>query len=149
MPELRSTLLCPRCEVRTTETMPLEVFQISYVCPACGLLMKPLEYDCCIFCSYGDVPCPAVQQGAVAGQDRGLTPTLHPSCGSEIRELELETASIAEVWVAAKAELERVVALADDEVREDLAQFIAALIRKVEEEGLVIGFAQALSELER
>jgi hypothetical protein len=53
-------------------------------------------------------------------------------------------ADVAEAWIAAKAELERVVALADEEVREELAAMIAELTRKVEEESLVIGFAQAL-----
>jgi hypothetical protein len=34
-----------------------------YDCRACGALLRPLRGDCCVFCSYGDVPCPPVQRG--------------------------------------------------------------------------------------
>jgi len=32
-------------------------------CSACGELLKPKPGDCCVFCSYGDVPCPPRQTG--------------------------------------------------------------------------------------
>ena len=37
-------------------------------CTACGVLLRPRAGDCCVFCSYGSVPCPPVQRtGADAG----------------------------------------------------------------------------------
>nr|CCA81611.1 conserved hypothetical protein [blood disease bacterium R229] len=30
-------------------------------CPGCHALLRPRPGDCCVFCSYGSVPCPPVQ----------------------------------------------------------------------------------------
>ncbi len=62
--DTRSTLTCPVCGTGTAETMPLDACQFFYDCPACGSLLRPLAGDCCVFCSYGSVPCPPRQQGA-------------------------------------------------------------------------------------
>jgi len=59
----QSTLTCPECGARTTETMPVEACQFFYDCPACGAVLRPQPGDCCVFCSYGSVPCPPRQQG--------------------------------------------------------------------------------------
>ena len=32
-----------------------------YDCKGCAMRLKPLAGDCCVFCSYGSVPCPPVQ----------------------------------------------------------------------------------------
>ncbi|MBL39321.1 MAG: hypothetical protein CMP07_13025 [Xanthomonadales bacterium] len=61
--ELRSTLECPRCGHRTLEEMPENACIRRYECTGCGTLLAPLDGDCCVFCSYGDVPCPPVQAG--------------------------------------------------------------------------------------
>jgi hypothetical protein len=63
---LRSTLTCPACGTRTTEIMPLDACQYFYECSACGALLKPRPGDCCVFCSYGDAPCPPIQQARAA-----------------------------------------------------------------------------------
>jgi hypothetical protein len=42
--------------------MALDSCQIRHDCAACGAVMKPKAGDCCVFCSYGDVPCPPVQE---------------------------------------------------------------------------------------
>jgi hypothetical protein len=44
--------------------------QYLYDCPSCGALIKPAPGDCCVFCSYGDVPCPPVQ--AAGGKGSGF-----------------------------------------------------------------------------
>jgi hypothetical protein len=64
MPEIKleSTLACPACGHRKTETMPTDACQWFYECEACHTLLKPLPGDCCVFCSYGDVPCPPIQE---------------------------------------------------------------------------------------
>jgi hypothetical protein len=64
--ELVSTLTCPACSARSTETMPTDACQYFYDCPACGAMLKPKVGDCCVFCSYGDVPCPPIQSDGKA-----------------------------------------------------------------------------------
>jgi hypothetical protein len=70
---LRSTLTCPRCGTRVTETMPTDACQFLYDCPGCGAVLRPKPGDCCVFCSYGTVPCPPVQ-AARAGQPPATCP---------------------------------------------------------------------------
>jgi hypothetical protein len=60
---LLSTITCPHCQVRATEQMPVDSCIFFYECSGCGALLRPLAGDCCVFCSYGDVPCPSKQQG--------------------------------------------------------------------------------------
>jgi len=60
---LRSTITCPLCGHRATETMPMNACQCFYDCKGCGEVLKPRQGDCCVYCSYGDVPCPQVQGG--------------------------------------------------------------------------------------
>jgi hypothetical protein len=59
---LESVLTCPRCGAATPETMPTDACQFYYECPACHALLRPKPGDCCVFCSFGSVPCPPVQQ---------------------------------------------------------------------------------------
>lgn len=59
---LQSTLTCPHCGHHATETMPTTACQFFYECIGCGEMLRPNEGDCCVFCSFGDVPCPPIQQ---------------------------------------------------------------------------------------
>ncbi|MDX1672008.1 MAG: GDCCVxC domain-containing (seleno)protein [Balneolaceae bacterium] len=59
---LQSTLTCPSCGFVSTEKMPENACVHFWKCPECGNLLKPKPGDCCVFCSYGDQPCPSVQQ---------------------------------------------------------------------------------------
>ncbi|KQZ80284.1 hypothetical protein ASD55_02285 [Rhodanobacter sp. Root561] len=59
---LLSTLTCPHCGHQATETMPTDACQFFYDCPGCDKLLQPKPGDCCVFCSYGSVPCPPIQQ---------------------------------------------------------------------------------------
>lgn len=63
MTKLESILTCPECGARSRETMPTNACVYFYDCPACGRVLKPRPGDCCVFCSYGDVPCPPIQAG--------------------------------------------------------------------------------------
>ncbi|WP_296711455.1 GDCCVxC domain-containing (seleno)protein [Rhodoblastus sp.] len=58
-----SILTCPNCGHRSRETMPTDACQFFYECKSCGVVLKPKPGDCCVFCSYGDTPCPPVQAG--------------------------------------------------------------------------------------
>lgn len=60
-PTLRSTITCPGCGQQREEHMPTDACTYYYECTGCGTLLKPLPGDCCVFCSYGSVPCPPVQ----------------------------------------------------------------------------------------
>jgi hypothetical protein len=61
--QLDSTITCPKCGSKTHAHMPTDACQFFWECPACGALLKPNPGDCCVFCSWGDVPCPPVQAG--------------------------------------------------------------------------------------
>lgn len=63
-PVLESTLTCPRCGQVKEERMPTDACQWFYECEHCHTVLNPLTGDCCVFCSYGTVPCPPVQQHA-------------------------------------------------------------------------------------
>ncbi len=69
MAQLQSTLTCPQCGGISTETMPTDSCQYFYDCAHCGVVLKPLSGDCCVFCSYGDVPCPPIQDARGNGKE--------------------------------------------------------------------------------
>lgn len=62
-PILESTLTCPDCGTQALETMPTDACLYFYTCTGCGSRLKPKHGDCCVFCSYGSVPCPPIQMG--------------------------------------------------------------------------------------
>lgn len=64
---LRSTLTCPKCGHEWTETMPTDACAYFHDCPSCAAVLKPNPGDCCVFCSYGTVPCPPVQMAGDKG----------------------------------------------------------------------------------
>lgn len=65
---LESTLTCPACGHVKRETMPTDACQWYYECERCHEVLKPKAGDCCVFCSYGTVPCPPIQaHGKQAG----------------------------------------------------------------------------------
>lgn len=59
--QLRSTITCSNCGHQRDEIMPEDACIYYYECAGCKTLLKPLAGDCCVFCSYGSVPCPPVQ----------------------------------------------------------------------------------------
>lgn len=61
--ELKSTLTCPKCGCKKEEIMPTDACQFFYECDKCKTILKPLEGDCCVYCSYGSVKCPPIQAG--------------------------------------------------------------------------------------
>jgi hypothetical protein len=59
--ELMSTITCPVCRQETREAMPTDACRFFFTCSRCGTNLRPLPGDCCVFCSYGSVPCPPKQ----------------------------------------------------------------------------------------
>ena len=75
-PVLLSIITCPECGHAALETMPTDACQYFYECKQCGAHMKPKMGDCCVYCSYGSVPCPPIQDERMGiGGDR-------PCCSS-------------------------------------------------------------------
>lgn len=58
-----SKITCPECGHVETEIMPTDACQWFYDCKGCGALLKPKPGDCCVYCSYGSVACPPIQEG--------------------------------------------------------------------------------------
>lgn len=58
-----STLRCPHCGKRSFDQMPAHASVFFYDCPRCTQVLKPRNGICCVYCSYGDVPCPPRQRG--------------------------------------------------------------------------------------
>lgn len=59
---LESVLTCPICGTSKAETMLTDACQFFYECSSCGALLRPNAGDCCVFCSFGSVKCPPIQQ---------------------------------------------------------------------------------------
>lgn len=60
---LESALTCPECGAGKTETMPTDACLYFYECTSCRVVLRPKPGDCCVFCSYGTMPCPPIQAG--------------------------------------------------------------------------------------
>ena len=58
---LESEITCPHCGMANSETMPTDACRFFYECSGCGTRLRPKPGDCCVFCSYGSVPCPPIQ----------------------------------------------------------------------------------------
>lgn len=54
-------LTCPACGHVAVETMPADACIYFYDCRGCRTVLRPKAGDCCVFCSYGSVPCPPLQ----------------------------------------------------------------------------------------
>jgi hypothetical protein len=68
-PVLESVLICPECGHAAVETMPTNACVHFYKCESCNAVLRPNPGDCCVFCSFGTVPCPPVQ--VARGRARG------------------------------------------------------------------------------
>jgi hypothetical protein len=60
---LESKLSCPECAFEKIEVMPTDACMFYYECTSCKKLLRPLSGDCCVFCSYGSIKCPPIQDG--------------------------------------------------------------------------------------
>ena len=60
-PILESVLMYPACGHRNVERMPTDACLFFGSRPSCGARISPKQGDCCVFCSFGSVPCPPVQ----------------------------------------------------------------------------------------
>ena len=61
-----STITCPLCGFHKVETMPTDACQYFYQCEGCTQVLRPKPGDCCVFCSYGTIKCPPMQESGGA-----------------------------------------------------------------------------------
>jgi DNA-directed RNA polymerase subunit RPC12/RpoP len=66
--ELKSTITCPECGFMKEEEMPTDACQYFYECTSCNKILKPINNDCCVYCSYGSVSCPPIQESENCGK---------------------------------------------------------------------------------
>lgn len=57
-----SQITCPVCNFQKTEQMPVNACQYFYQCDNCRNIIRPKKGDCCVYCSYGSVKCPPMQE---------------------------------------------------------------------------------------
>ena len=65
--QLKSVITCPNCGFKKEEEMPTNACEFFYVCTNCKTMLKPKKGDCCVYCSYGSVPCPPIQESNSCG----------------------------------------------------------------------------------
>ncbi len=58
-----SELTCPECGFSEKLEMPTDACLWFHECANCKTRLQPKPGDCCVFCSWGSVPCPPVQAG--------------------------------------------------------------------------------------
>jgi hypothetical protein len=59
---LELVLTCPHCGLAAQEKMPTDACQFFYECRNCKTMLRPKPGDCCVFCSFGTVKCPPMQE---------------------------------------------------------------------------------------
>ncbi len=57
----KAKLKCPECGAVQEAQMPVDACIFFYNCEKCKTILRPKSGDCCVFCSYGDRPCPPKQ----------------------------------------------------------------------------------------
>ena len=61
-PITKSEITCPNCGHTKEEEMPTNACQFFYECTNCKKVLTPNDGDCCVYCSFGTVPCPPIQE---------------------------------------------------------------------------------------
>ncbi len=65
--QLKSIITCPKCGYQKEEEMPKDACEFFYECTQCKTLLRPKVGDCCVYCSYGSVACPPIQENGSCG----------------------------------------------------------------------------------
>ena len=60
----KATLTCPECKHEQGLEIPTNACQFFFECVNCDTVLRPLDGDCCVFCSFADQRCPMKQQAA-------------------------------------------------------------------------------------
>lgn len=68
--KIKSTLTCINCGHKKRGTMPGYASQTEYRCNNCNSTIAVKQSDCCVYCSYGSVPCPPEQRSRIEKRQR-------------------------------------------------------------------------------
>jgi hypothetical protein len=79
---LESVITCPHCGTAKAEIMPTDACRYLYDCTGCGARLWAKAGDCCVFCSYGTVPCPPIQAARVGETASCCTADSRPAMSS-------------------------------------------------------------------
>jgi len=60
---IQSVITCPHCGYKKEELMPEDACVFYYECENCKSILKPRPGDCCVYCSFGSMKCPPMQEG--------------------------------------------------------------------------------------
>lgn len=60
--ELISIITCPNCNHQKEEEMPLNSCLFTYECEQCKSFIRPKNTNECVFCSFGNISCPPMQE---------------------------------------------------------------------------------------
>jgi hypothetical protein len=82
-----SIITCPHCATAKAEIMPTDACRFFYSCTGCAARLRPKDGDCCVFCSYGSVPCPPVQ-----AERSGEAPAVPGCTGWRMAEASIQSA---------------------------------------------------------
>lgn len=72
-----SVVTCPSCGATSEHEMPTDACTFFLQCTSCAAMLRPKTGDCCVFCSYGSVKCPPVQQQGDCCRPTRESPTGH------------------------------------------------------------------------
>ena len=53
----RTNLKCPHCGFVEELDIPQNYWLVFHKCTSCSTQFRPLDGDCCVFCSFGDHHC--------------------------------------------------------------------------------------------
>jgi len=77
--------------------MPTDACQFFYDCKGCAAVLRPNAGDCCVYCSFGDVPCPPIQEARASGSTASCCAWEHPSKGNYLT-LDRREAHARKLW---------------------------------------------------
>lgn len=60
--QLKLETTCRNCGNKKVHEMPTDDYWFFYKCENCKAVLKPNEGDYCVYCSYGTVDCPSIQE---------------------------------------------------------------------------------------
>ncbi len=60
--QLKSEITCPNCKNKKLEEMSINACQFFYKFTNCKKVLKPNQGDCCVYCFFGTVACPPIQE---------------------------------------------------------------------------------------
>ena len=61
---LETVMTCPSCHAKEKQTMWPHFIESVFVCNKCNKPHLQIPDRCCIYCSYGSIECPPIQEVA-------------------------------------------------------------------------------------